>query len=132
MTDHAPRIVRTETPQGPCAQLRGRWGAAELGSESQWEAVSEQLRSHPAAPTLGWDLLELQWLDHVGAQLLWNHWQHTWPAQLACTEGQHTMLSRVAGFTTVAPPPEPWRLGDQIDHLGVLVLHGVDHARHLL
>ena len=132
MTDHAPRIVRTETPQGPCAQLRGRWGAAELGSESQWEAVSEQLRSHPAAPTLGWDLRELQWLDHVGAQLLWNHWQHTWPAQLACTEGQHTMLSRVAGFTTVAPPPEPWRLGDQIDHLGVLVLHGVDHARHLL
>eukprot|EP01036_Dinobryon_divergens_P042382 gene42382-56310_t len=90
------------------------------------------LRSHPAAPTLGWDLRELQWLDHVGAQLLWNHWQHAWPAQLACTEGQHTMLSRVAGFTTVAPPPEPWRLGDQIDHLGVLVLHGVDHARHLL
>ena len=126
MTDHAPRIVRTETPQGPCAQLRGRWGAAELGSELQWEAVSEQLRSHPAAPTLGWDLRELQWLDHVGAQLLWNHWQHAWPAQLACTDSQRTMLTRVAQFTCVAPPPEPWRLGDQIDHLGVLVLHGVD------
>jgi phospholipid/cholesterol/gamma-HCH transport system permease protein len=132
MTDHAPRIVRTETPQGLCAQLRGRWGAAELGSESQWEAVSEQLRGCPAEPALGWDLRELQWLDHVGAQLLWNHWQHAWPAQLACTEGQRTMLSRVAQFTCMAPPPEPWRLGDQIDHLGVLVLHGVDHARHLL
>jgi len=132
MTDHIPCIVRADTPQGPYAQLRGRWGAAELGSEAQWEAVSAQLRDCPAAPTLGWDLRELQWLDHVGAQLLWNHWQHAWPAQLACTEGQRTMLSRVAGFTTIAPPPEPWRLGDQIDHLGVLVLHGVDHARHLL
>ncbi|WP_182120944.1 ABC transporter permease [Acidovorax sp. FHTAMBA] len=132
MTDHAPRIVHTETPQGPCAQLRGRWGAAELGVAAQWAAVSGQLSSHPAAPALGWDLRELQWLDHVGAQLLWNHWQHAWPQQLACTEGQRAILSRVAEFTAPAPPPEPWRLGEQIDHLGVLVLHGVDHGRHLL
>ena len=95
-------------------------------------AVSGQLSSHPAAPALGWDLRELQWLDHVGAQLLWNHWQHAWPQQLACTEGQRAILSRVAEFTAPAPPPEPWRLGEQIDHLGVMVLHGVDHGRHLL
>ena len=132
MTDHAPHIVRADTPQGPCAQLRGRWGAAELGNAKQWQAVSDQLRGAPPAPTLGWDLRELQWLDHVGAQLLWNHWQHAWPAQLACTDSQRTMLTRVAQFTCVAPPPERWRLGEQIDHLGVLVLHGVDHARHLL
>ena len=42
------------------------------------------------------------------------------------------MLARVAQFTCTAPPPEPWRLGEQVDHLGVLVLHGVDHARHML
>ena len=132
MTDHAPHIVRADTPQGPSAQLRGRWGAAELGNAKQWQAVSDQLRGAPPAPSLGWDLRELQWLDHVGAQLLWNHWQHAWPAQLACTDSQRTMLARVAQFTCVAPPPEPWRLGEQIDHLGVLVLHGVDHARHLL
>jgi len=113
MTDHAPHIVRADTPQGPCAQLRGRWGAAELGSAKQWQAVSDQLRGAPPAPTLGWDLRELQWLDHVGAQLLWNHWQHAWPAQLACTDSQRTMLTRVAQFTCVAPPPEPWRLGEQ-------------------
>ena len=132
MTADAPHIVRADTPRGPCAQLRGRWGAAELGNAKQWQAVSDQLRGAPPAPTLGWDLRELQWLDHVGAQLLWNHWQHAWPAQLACTDSQRTMLTRVAQFTCVAPPPEPWRLGEQIDHLGVLVLHGVDHARHLL
>ena len=133
MTDLAPHlVVRTDTPQGPCAQLRGRWGAAELGTEAQWKAVAGQLRSHPASPTLAWDLRELQWLDHVGAQLLWNHWQHAWPAQLACTEAQRTMLERVAQFTCAAPPTEPWRLGEQADHLGVLVLHGLDHARHVL
>ncbi len=132
MTDHAPRIAHTDTAQGPCAQLRGRWGAAELGTSAQWKAVSEQLRTLVAAPTLGWDLREAEWLDHVGAQVLWNHWQRAWPQQLACTDSQRDMLERVAQFTTTSPPPEPWRLAAQVDHLGVLVLRGVDHARHML
>ena len=132
MTDLAPRIAHTDTAHGPCAQLRGRWGAAELGTEAQWKRVSAQLRSLPAAPALGWDLTELLWLDHVGAQLLWNHWQRAWPQQLACTDGQRAMLERVAQFSTTSPPPEPWRLGEQVDRLGVLVLHGVGHARQML
>ncbi|MFN4120711.1 MlaE family ABC transporter permease [Acidovorax sp.] len=132
MTDHTPRIVRTDTSQGPCAQLHGRWGAAELGNRAHWKSVSAQLTEHAAAPALAWDLRELQWLDHVGAQLLWNHWQHAWPAQLACTDGQRDMLERVAQFTTTPPAPTPWRLADDVDKLGVLVLHGVDHARHML
>ena len=133
MTDHAPRIVRADTPQGASAQLHGRWGAAELGTRPQWEAVCEQLRASPPAPGLGWDLTQLQWLDHVGAQLVWNHWQRAWPAQLACTDGQRDMLERVAEFTTATPPArEPWRLAEQADHLGVLVLHGLSHARHML
>ena len=132
MTDLAPRIAHTDTAHGPCAQLRGRWGAAELGTEAQWKRVSAQLHSLPAAPALGWDLTELLWLDHVGAQLLWNHWQRAWPQQLACTDGQRAMLERVAQFSTTSPPPEPWRLGEQVDRLGVLVLHGVGHARQML
>ena len=132
MTEHAPRIAHTDTPEGPCAQLCGRWGAADLGIKQQWRSVSQQLGSHPATPALGWDLRKLEWLDHVGAQLLWNHWQHAWPVRLECTDGQRNMLSRVAEFTTAPPPSEPWRLGAQIDKLGVLVLHAVDHARHLV
>lgn len=133
MTDHAPSIVRTDTPQGPCAQLHGRWGAAELGSPAQWAAVSGALHAQPATPQLGWDLTQLQWLDHVGGQLLWNHWQRAWPERLACTDSQRDILSRVAEFTqTRPPPPEPWRLSEQADHLGVLVLHAVSHARHML
>ena len=102
MTDPAPRIVRADTPQGPCAQLHGRWGAAELGTGAQWQAVSGQLRSHPAAPTLGWDLMQLQWLDHVGAQLLWNHWQHAWPERLACT-----VVLKGSGSVIAAPGRTP-------------------------
>ena len=75
----------------------------------------------------------MQWLDHVGAQLLWNHWQRAWPARLACTDSQRDMLERVAQFTTEPPPArEAWSLAEQVDHLGVLVLHGLSHARHML
>ncbi len=132
MSDSTPHLVRTDTPEGPCALPRGRWGAAELGARAQWRVLQAQLDDLPAQAPLGWDLRGLQWLDHVGAQLLWNHWGRAWPERLALDEGQRAMLERVARYSTTPPPPEPWRLIDQIDRLGVLVLHGVDHARHLL
>jgi phospholipid/cholesterol/gamma-HCH transport system permease protein len=68
----------------------------------------------------------------VGAQLLWNHWGHAWPERVQLTAPQRAMLERVARLTVVPPPAEPWRLSDQMDHLGVLVLHGMDHARNLV
>ena len=133
MSDQLPRVVRTDTPDGPCVQLHGRWGAAELGSRAHWKALAAALEAQPAAPGLGWDLTPLQWLDHVGAQLLWNHWRRAWPERLACTDSQRDILERVAEFTQgEAPPPEPWRLAEQADHLGVLVLHALSHARHML
>ena len=132
MTDPQPRIACSDTPEGPCALLHGRWGAAELGQRVLWLPLAEQLAKVPHQPALGWDLRGMLWLDHVGAQVLWNHWGRAWPARLWLSEAQRDMLERVARYTVTAPAPEPWRLADQVDHLGVLVLHGVDHARHLL
>lgn len=132
MTDPQPRIACSDTPEGPCALLHGRWGAAELGQRVLWLPLAEQLSKVPHQPALGWDLRGMQWLDHVGAQVLWNHWGRAWPARLWLSDAQRDMLERVARYTVTAPAPQPWRLADQVDHLGVLVLHGVDHARHLL
>ncbi len=127
-----PRLHCTDRPEGPCVQLSGAWGAATLGERKQWRTLSAQLASLPASASLGWDLTALQWLDHVGAQLLWHHWGHAWPQRLAVQEHHRSLLERAAQYSTPAPPTPPWRLADQIDGLGVLVLHGLDHARHLL
>lgn len=133
MTDLAPRIARTDTSEGPELLLHGRWGAAELGTRRQWKALSAQLQAQQSSVQVGWDLRDLQWLDHVGAQLLWNHWGRAWPKRLALTDIQRDILERVAEFTVAEPPPpEPWSLAREVDHLGLLVLHGVDHARHML
>ncbi len=131
MTDPQPRIDRADTPEGASAVLLGRWGAAELGSRRDWQALSAQLRALPAASGLGGGLREIAWLDHVGAQLLWHHWGRAWPARLQLHEAQRDMLERVAQFSTEEPPHEAWSLAEQVDRLGVLVLHAVGHARQM-
>ena len=132
MSDALPCLQPTHSPEGVWLQLSGRWGAAELGERQQWHALSRQLAQYPASASLGWDLRALDWLDHVGAQLLWNHWGRTWPQRLQVQAQHRSLLERAAQYSTQPPPAPPWRLADQIDRLGVLVLHGLDHARHLL
>ncbi|CAM4086777.1 MlaE family ABC transporter permease [Paracidovorax anthurii] len=132
MSDSPPRITRTDTPEGPTAVLRGRWGAADLGTRAAWRALSAQLAQAPPGAGLGWDLREVDWLDHVGAQLLWNHWGRAWPGRLALDDAQRDMLERVAGLSTTRPPEPPWRLSEEVDRFGVQVLHALGHGKHLL
>ena len=133
MTDSAPRIHTTAGPEGTWVQLQGRWGAAELGQRAHWERVQQALRAHAAAAEQGWDLEQLQWLDHIGAQLLWTHWQRQWPAQLRATEVQRAMLQRIAHFQQPEPPrAKALTLMDRVNQLGLLVLHGLDHLQHLV
>ena len=133
MTDTTPRLHTTTDDQGAWVQLQGRWGAAELGQREHWQALQKALQAVPANGAQGWDLAQLQWLDHIGAQLLWRHWQQQWPAQLRATESQRAMLARIAAFVQ-APVPARKAMGwmDRINQLGVLVLNGLDHLHHLV
>lgn len=112
------------------ATPQGRWSAAELGDRQIWRSLRSQLASAPAGA--GWDLQGLQWLDHVGAQLLWEHWGKRWPAQMNAAPAQRAMLERVARFSDV-PPPKPQAHGVmvQLDHLGRLVIGACEHFRSL-
>ncbi len=133
MSDSQPRITRTDTPEGPVAALLGRWGAAELGTRPAWKALAAQLAKTPPSAGLGWDLRGVEWLDHVGAQLLWNHWGRDWPARLSVDDAQRDMLERVAEYTVTRRPSESsWRLAEEVDRLGVKVLSALGHGRHLL
>ncbi|MGP1682597.1 MAG: MlaE family ABC transporter permease, partial [Giesbergeria sp.] len=132
MPESAPRLSREDTPEGAWLRLHGRWGAADIGARSRWRKLAAELAAAPPMPQLGWDLSGLTWLDHVGAQLLWNHWGRAWPERLVLDDTQRSILERVASLSTAPLPPERWSLGEQIDNLGVLVLHGVDHLQRLL
>ena len=117
MTDPTPRLEPQTHAAGQHIVLLGRWGAAELGQRGQWQRLQRQLAGHGTAAV--WDLTQLAWLDHLGAQLLWQHWQGQWPAQLHTHPSQRAMLDRVARFASATPPAQrPYYFGRSIEHLG--------------
>lgn len=131
--DTSPRLHTTADAQGAWVQLQGRWGAAELGQRTNWRALKQALSSNRISPDVGWDLESLQWLDHIGAQLLWQHWRYQWPARVRVSEAQRAMIERVAKFQRAPLPQRPsMGLMDRVNQLGLLVLGALGHMRHLV
>ncbi len=119
MTDTSPRIAFDRTGAGVRAALSGDWSAAALADGRVWTQLQNDLGSEDAGlATTRWDLGALQRLDHTGAQLLWNAWQHQWPAGLDVSPDQRAMLERVARFTVVAPVVQRKSLQDRFLQLG--------------
>ncbi|MBK7990028.1 MAG: ABC transporter permease [Comamonadaceae bacterium] len=132
MEENVPRIARESAPQGPVARTLGRWTAAQLTMPGVWSAVEASLAALKAEPGIRWDLRDLQRLDHLGAQALWNHWGHQWPAQLEVLPDQRAMLERVARFAVVPPPYRRRTLWEYFLGLGELLFKLTDHLQDLL
>lgn len=109
----------------------GRWSAAELGDRHIWRQLAPQIRAVPKG--VAWDLQQLVWLDHIGAQLLWEQWGKVWPEQLQSTKTQRSMLERVAKFSD-APEPKPEATGwmCQVNQLGQMVISAFGHFSDLI
>jgi phospholipid/cholesterol/gamma-HCH transport system permease protein len=135
MEEPNPRVTRLDTPQGPCAVLAGRWTAAQLAGASAWRSVWSDLQALPAAAAsgalLGWNLRGLQQFDHVGAQLLWNHWGRQWPQRLDTTPDQRAVLERVARFTSTPPMPVRRTLWQDFLALGAWVFRVLERGQDL-
>jgi phospholipid/cholesterol/gamma-HCH transport system permease protein len=134
MEDSVPCIRRQALPEGACAQLRGPWVAAQLAQSGAWNALQQELQQATSGATVVqcWDLRELERLDHVGAQLLWNAWGRQWPARWQALPAQRAMLERVARFSVAPPPPVRRTVGQRFLSLGRRVLRVTDHLRGML
>jgi phospholipid/cholesterol/gamma-HCH transport system permease protein len=122
--DATPRI---EQAQGPAVRLLGEWTAAQFGRANLFGELRRALPRVTA--NQAWDLRDALLLDHVGAQLLWDHWGQRWPEQLELLPPQRAILERVAQFTTQRarrPRPTLWTmyLG-----FGAMLLRFGDHVK---
>ena len=70
MPSSAPRIDSQRTPQGLLHLVLGAWTAADLTRKAEWEALTAQLNALDKSADAGWDLRQIDQLDHLGAQLL--------------------------------------------------------------
>lgn len=130
MTDATPRFEQvTEGDNVPTVRLLGEWTAGQFARAR----LARRLRARMprAAPVLAWDL-RAAGVDHVGAQLLWDHWGRQWPPHLRVQPAQQAILERVAQFTT-RPPARPrtgwWTL---YLALGAALLRGIGHLRYFV
>jgi phospholipid/cholesterol/gamma-HCH transport system permease protein len=130
----SPRIeAQALAGDAPSAGTRllvlGRWTAGQLSDDGQWaqlQAALSQLKSDPASQ---WDLRLVARLDHIGAQLLWNHWGRQWPAQLHMLPSQRTVMQRVAQFSIAQPAPHRLSLWQRYLSLGEVILTLISHLR---
>ena len=134
-----PRIEQQDTAQGRLFVVLGAWTAADLTRKPVWDALTAQLKGLGRAragakksPSAGWRLTQLEKLDYLGAQLLWNHWGHKWPAPIEIEPSQRAMLETVARFA-VSPAQilkADWT--QPLTSLGGRVLAFADHLKALV
>src|SRR6187402_1945913 len=134
MEDSTPRIEQQDTPQGRLFVVQGAWTAAGLTGKDVWEALTAQLQGmgDAAGSPAGWNLEQIGKLDHLGAQVLWNHWGRDWPAQLQAEPSQRAVLETVAKFSADPPKPRKSDWTEPFIVLGTRVLRLVDHLKGLV
>lgn len=125
MPETTPRIEPQTAPDGAPVRVLGPWTASHLADRQLLRALQASLGA--AAPG-DWDLSEAQ-LDHVGAQLLWDHWGQRWPERLEASPAQRAVLERVAKFTVPLPPRRRATLWDAWLAFGGAVLRAGDHVK---
>jgi phospholipid/cholesterol/gamma-HCH transport system permease protein len=126
-----PRVQSVTTPVA-AIQARGHWTAAQLADTQQWNALEQDLRRLPrTAMQPAWDLRPMERLDHIGAQVLWNHWGRGWPANVQMQSAHQEILQRVARLTSAPPIAENLGLRHAYGKLGEGVLHALAHGRFM-
>ncbi|HSI53149.1 MAG: MlaE family ABC transporter permease [Ramlibacter sp.] len=127
MPDPTPRIEQQPAPQGARLRVLGQWTAAQFAQPQLLKGLGESLSG--ATVQQAWDLSDAEQLDHVGAQMLWDHWGGQWPEQLALSPAQRAVLERVARFTVKPPTHRKTTWWQAFLALGAGVLRLVEHVQ---
>src|SRR5689334_1048222 len=110
--DASPRVAQRDQDGQPWAVASGRWTAMGMSDKPAWEALGASLGALPG-DRVAWDLRPVEQLDHIGAQLLWNHWGQAWPGRLEMDSQHKAVLDQVAQYTCSPPEEPPVTLADR-------------------
>jgi len=129
--DTTPAVSITETPDGPCAVVAGRWTAAQLTARDVWSSLMAALQAVPPG-TANWDLRPMRGIDHLGAQLLWNRWGRTWPAVVQTVPGQRAVIERVARYSGATPASPQATFRGRVDAFGAALIAALAQAKEFI
>ncbi|MES2164848.1 MAG: ABC transporter permease [Pseudomonadota bacterium] len=80
--------------KGPSVAAGGTWQVHALAQGRTMATITAMIKTLKA-DNLKWDLTAIDSMDHIGAQLLWNAWGKTRPANLQLAPGQEEFFSRL-------------------------------------
>lgn len=135
VSESTPHIESQDTPEGACYLVLGPWTASELTARPVWDALSAHLQSlgaEASGQSVLWDLRQIEQLDHLGAQVLWDHWGRQWPEKFELEPAQRAVLERVAEFSVERPATPPQGFRQAFLKLGEGLLEVVDHFTGLV
>lgn len=87
--------VPTLVSQNDSATVAGSWQVRALVDRQTMEKISAALHAIRDAKTLRWNLSQIEALDYIGAQLLWNAWGRQRPAQLTLAPQHEDFFKRL-------------------------------------
>ena len=134
MDNAIPRIEQQVVDARQHFVVSGAWVAADLSGQLVWDKLAAQLKALGVAgqaSKAGWDLTRIDKLDHLGAQILWNHWGRQWPDRLDIEPSQRAVLETVAKFSAVPTKPLASHWNEPLLVLGGRVLRMFDHFKAL-
>ena len=129
-------MIKTETPQLSevltsseikTVQVTGCWQVHAFAEKKRVKDMTIALNKLGQQPDLKWDLSQVEALDHIGAQMLWNGWGKTRPAQLILLPAQNSFFNRLEKANALdIPKPGKSRL-TQVMQLGTVMLLFLSH-----
>ena len=137
MEEATPRIEMQDTQAGHVLAVRGDWTAASLTAQPVWDTLTARLASlrdelgsaGKNASNPAWSLSGIDKLDYLGAQVLWNQWGRTWPAEVELAPEQRVMLETVEKYTVDMPPRRKAGWSEPLLVLGSRLIGLVDHLK---
>lgn len=111
----------------PRAVLAGAWLVHPLSKQKIFDSVDQQLKAYGKQTDIVWDLLSIDALDHIGAQMLWLAWGKQRPAQLHLRPEHESFFNRLEDVCNrPIPIPAKQRL-TRVMLLGTVMLGFFDH-----
>ncbi|MYM98065.1 MlaE family ABC transporter permease [Duganella vulcania] len=96
--------------KGPSVAAGGTWQVHALAQGKTMATITAMIKTLKA-DGVKWDLTAIDSMDHIGAQLLWNAWGKTRPADLQLAPGQEEFFNRLESTGKLElPAARPQRL----------------------
>ncbi len=112
--------------------LSGAWRVESISQAGVMKNLQQVFLQSTSRTGLAWDLSAIAELDHIAAQLIWQHWGQQFPKQLQLQPQHQAIFERIAALDLASlPKPVKPRL-TAIMQLGAAVLSFANHLQGIL